>query len=541
MNWANKGKIAALILLAVFGLVWFEISASTPPWFDEFRHLSAAKSMIAWGKPIVVDTSSDVKRVIRYARGKVITYPVMFLYKHGLTQLAWMRLIPLVFVLLTLLFWVAYLSYRHRWNEEGTVLLLLFFLGQPMVLEQSTYLRMYAPLGLVFSIVSVCLWELKEAWKTKQFNLLCLLLTVLFLGMWVPKLDSWHNQQVPQLLLALFMLNQYGWKASVFWVRKPLYSLLFFMVLLWLAPMVVDVLNQWVPRMSMEWGIWMGYAFETYWDNVGGLIRFMLAVNFMLIGLRWIFTRPGPYDIFRWLYLSGLFSGIGLALFVPPKYIFFSRYFYLPIIAVTIGFTGMFVQQKDLRPWVKKFLITGYLLTGIFITFINFYFDRSNISVALSWLKENMRQGDVLLYYNPSYEADINIGRSVGHGTFVITSYKDIDKIIDFIQSSHARRVFFLMNNHYKFRDKLFEATTGVHREGVGNRISNFLNFDVAGDSVLPGLRSCDLKEFQAESAVLELKRLEEYPPVHAGNMHLNPYQKKIINFILGPKAPPWF
>ena len=76
----------------------------------------------------------------------------------------------MVFVLLTLLFWIGYLRYKKQLDAQGAAFLVLFFLGQPMVFEQAGFVRMYAPLGFVFSIATVCLWELKEAWGKAQMG-----------------------------------------------------------------------------------------------------------------------------------------------------------------------------------------------------------------------------------------------------------------------------------------------------------------------------------------------------------------------------------
>jgi len=515
MNLARKSKITlgALAVVAAFSIVWCIVSIVTPPWSDEPRNLAAAKGLAILGKPILWDFSTSQLSNVYYSRGMAINYPLAFLYKHGLHQLVWARLVPLAFVLLTLLFWIVYLRYKRRLDGTGIALLVIFFLGQPMVVEHAAYIRIYAPLGLVFSIASACLWELKDAWFLRRWGVFAGLAALCLLGIWIPQMDAWQAQHVPQLLLAAVMLNSRVWRVGTFFIRRPLWALLVFVVMLGLGSMLAPRLDGWISWMAQGWGINNDLSYETYWDNIAGLVRFFWAVNVMLVGLRWIFIKPDGRDFFRWLYLSGLLGGILLGLFTSPKYIFFSRYFYVPIIALTVGFAGM-CAQEDLKPFFKRSLIAGYLLMSLLFTFVNFYFGRSNMPVAMDWLKKNMGAHDCLLAYSPYFE--INGGAElVDANTYLLRDYRDnpdIDSVIDFILRPGVIHVYVLINDYYQFRDILYEKTTGSRRWAIKNRIADYLN-SLAGHEVLNTLRECSLKEFDPYDLAADLVELKKKPP----------------------------
>ncbi len=538
MSLQRKNELVTLSLwvIVAFGMVWWFVSAVTPPWCDEPRNLLAAQSLAVSGQPEIWDYSNDKPENFLYTRGLVITYPLAFLYKHHLTLLIWARAIPLVFVLLTLGFWVFYLRYKGLLDTGGTALLFLFFLGQPMVLEQASFVRMYAPLGLVFSILTICLWELKEACKAKRWGISLGLVVLFILGFWVPHLDSWQLQYIPHLVLALAMLNKPIWKWCIGWVRKPIWSLLFLISMIWIGPIGAILLNHVIPIWAHGFGIIIGRIYNTYWDNVAGMIRFLLAVNIMLIGLRWIYQKPDQQGLFRWLYLSGLLAGIFLAILTPPQYIYFSRYFYLPIITVTVGFAGMCAEELN-TPWVKRNLIIAYLVFSGLFTFVNFYYERSNLPVAVHWLKENMGPHDVLLYCNYFY--GLNDGEDIsGKNVYLITDI-DIDKVIDFVSAPGVGHVYFLLNNNFKFRNRLYAITTGRHRWAVRNQIADYLDYNVSGRQVLPGLRGCDLKEFEWRQVVAALDKLKVSVPSSMPVWRLSRWQRNIglsIEKLFGPQ-----
>jgi hypothetical protein len=532
MTLLRKSKIIMLAfgVVVAFGITWYRISAVTPPWGDEPRNLLVAKSLAITGEPVLWDYSNGLPINIHYTRGMAITYPLVFLYKHGLIQLIWARAVPLAYVLLTLFFWIGYLCYKKQLNATGVALLTIFFLGQPMVFEQSAFVRMYAPLGFVFSIVLVCLWGLKEAWKKRQGWIFAGLAAFCLLGLWVPKADSWQGEHIPLFLLALAMLNSYVWRACVFLIRRPVWALVVFIALLWLGPIIVIVINTWIPFIVKGFGISISRMYCTYWDNIGGLIRFFLAVNIMWWGLCWIFRSPDQRNFFSWLYLSGLLGGIFLGLFTPPQHIFFSRYFYLSIIAVTVGFAGMCVEKSP-EPWVKRALIAGYLLTSILFTFVNFHFERSNLPEAVRWLKKNMGQKDVLLYYNHFY--GLNDGEELAGDHVYPIKDRNIDKAIEFVSMPGIEHVYFLMNDNYKFRNILYKKTTGHDRWAVINPIADYLNSDVSGEEVLDSLWGCDLKRFEPQQVAVALTKLKENQLPRMPPWQLNFYQENVLRFMM--------
>jgi len=519
----------AIVILIAFGLIWYRVSSLTPPWSDEPRHFLTAKSLAVLGQPVLWDFSKGYPLEIRYTRGMVINYPLAFLYKHGFVHLAWARTIPLFFVLLTIGFWIVYFRYKIALNATGVALAAIFLLGQPMVLEQATFVRIYAPLGLAFSIVLACLWELRFSWIMKQrmssigFAALCLL------GVWIPIVDSWHVAHLLLLLPALVMLNSYVWKFCVRSIRKPVMLLLVFALLLRLGPVVIVALAKWIPRLAWGVGIHIdaGASYDTYWDNIFGLIRFFLAVNVMLIGLRWIHNDPDKRCVSRWLYFGGLASGVLLGLFAPPHYIFYSRYFYLSVIATTAGFAGMCVQE-NLKPRTQIFLIAGYLIASIAINYVNFNFDRSNSRMAMDWLKRNMESRDVLLSYSNFHDL-YGVEELTGPNTYMLKD-ENVDRVIKFVSAPGVGHVYFLMENNYKFKNLLSEGITGLRHWSAMNRLVEYLHSDVYGRPVLNGLWGCDLEMFEPHQVVIALKNFKKrshLPPTPLWQM--NPFQKNIL------------
>ncbi|GEM_PF-2073390 len=532
----NRKYFAGIILvLAIFIAVWAWVVVATAPWGDENFHLAAAAGLHYSGKADLWDIDknkiSDLTDNQDYNRGQIITRPTAFLMKISLNNMLLFHIIPLFFSLLTLGFWAWYAGRRMKFGLGAVMLLSIFILGQPIFLEEAAYLRAYSALGLFMSVAVIGLWEAREGFIRKRWAAVMWGGLAVMMAIVVPQLDHWQSQHILAIIFSALLLHDKVWQRTQKFLSNPRKVAFVAVPLLLLAPFAVIVIDQ------MMVGIKMGsrpmpLSFVTYWDNIAGLLRFMLALNVCLIGFKWLAQGLVKRSFWSWLYVSGILSGIFLALFLPLSHIFYSRFFYIHVLLGSIGFLGLFLE-KNPQPGLRRAMIAGYLVIGICFSGINFYYDRDNRQDGVVWLKENLKKNDILFAFSPQYM--FNNGEELIGRTYFIGRSADLEKVEEIIriaQNPGTGRIFFFCADFYQFKNRLYHWTTGGDRIFKYGDEVNYIYYAIPSESVLRNPRGFDIRIYDAAVLAEGLKTLREegfaerIPPV---SMH-----KKLIKGAFG-------
>ncbi len=512
----KKNPILILVLLVmVFAAVWAYLAGSLTGWSDELTHMSVAQGLLRTGTYTFINLDSgavsDYYPHGLYTRGRVISLMAEFFCRLLGFSLLSARFLPLLFTLLTFLVFAAYARWRHKLTWQLLLLAAVFFFGQAMVLEKSLYVRMYAPLALVLLLSLIVYWEgLKRFENGKKLPGILLMLAG-FALVSIPILDTWHYQQITVFFVAVFAglkVKNSSLLAFVFKNRRR--SLFIIAAVLISFPCVLLVLNSIVSRLPIGNRV-MGNNFITYWDNIAGFIRFIWGVNVCFWGILFLGRDEGKsreLEFFSWLFITGVISGVFTALYTSHNFIFYSRFFYLPVVLIVLGFP-ILLAKSGKKPEVIKKLTIAYVILNILLSFSTFYFDRSNIKEPVSWLKSNLNKDDLLFIF--SAELLVHGGAGLTSRAVIVPATKEpgeIRKILEIVNASRAENVYFLYTNHYELRDRLYFLTTGGLNRSPGADLFRYLRDNPDGQFVLKGLRGCGLKKFSRNQLISDLNAL---------------------------------
>ena len=259
------------------------------------------------------------------------------------------------------------------------------------------------------------------------------------------------------------------------------------------------------------------------WDNIAGFLRFLVVIN-VLIFFWWRMGRPNndERDFNSWLLSTGILSGILVALLMNHNFVFWSRFFYLPVGLVALGVSARMATIPSTYALTSALGI--YLVINASVSASTFYLDRSNIKKPINWLQANTSQQDVVLTLDaqlylhdgsdlcsrafsisgrqepvasPEDVEDVTIKRksfgylrSGGGSNPFITG----ESLSQFLNDNQASNVYFLYTDHHRFKNNLYRWTTTKKRTNDNDLFSLLKNGDV-GEDVISGLRGSGLKK----------------------------------------------
>lgn len=521
-------------VMGLFLLLWFVCARSFTGWGDEMAHMATAKGLVETGDYRTWALDEGRATPATYTRGLVITNLASLIYKMaGLSLLAF-RLIPLISVLLTFLTFAVYIRARHKASWEALAFAAIFFFSQTYIFEQSVYLRLYAPLGWLMVLSLILYWEAVVAFQKRRAVAGCGLLSLSIIVLALPTIDHWQVQHIAiyALGVVLTLPPVAGVIAGIDQKTSARTKVILGILVLVCSPFFVLLLDQIMGHLVVDAkGRVMGRHFVTYWDNVAGLVRYVLALNVCVLGFSWLrrdLIKARLFDFNSWLFFSGIVSGILIGLLNPHNHIFFSRFFYVSIVMAVLGFSQILLQPGFPRKAVRK-IVAVYLLFNAGLFAVNAYYERSNIREPISWLKSNLGADDLLLVYGS--ELELHGGEELLTRAYAVIPNQDpagIKQFIARIEKSGAGNIYFLYADHYEFRDRLYLWTTGLDRTPPTD-LFRYLKEAVPSRAVMPGLRTCDLVIFKKADLVASLQKLlqEGYPP------HFKAPEKRILKKIL--------
>jgi len=505
----SKSLLVLCAVLLTFLGIWYVLAANLTAWSDEITHLTVGKGLLLTGRPYGWNFDQGSLTGGQNTRGLLISHSVKFVYRMlGETMLD-VRLIPLGFTLLTFLLFVGYISKRHKSSIEHICLVGILFFGQSLILEKSLYVRFYAPLAFFVIAGLICYWEGLQSFKKKQYLHTTLLWSVSAGAMALPSLDDWQIQHIPIFLLALMLSSGSFVNHAIAFLKQHAKKVLFSCILFFLmAPFLVLLIDILLINLTVG-SHTLGISFVTYWDNIMGLIRYTWALNIVLMGTFFLIPKGKEaikWDFFSWLYSVGLISGIAFGLLNPHNFIFYSRFFYLPVVLTVLGFSGLFLKMFD-RSIIQKRIIITYLCLNFILSYTTFYYDRSNIVRPIQWLNTHLDTSVLLTF---SSELELHRGKTLIHKAHPIIAGQDVQeirRIIDVVAANPSKDVYFLYTDHYQLREALYRFTTGKVRTIPGDFFRHLKDV-IPGEKVIGETRGCGLLVYQKENLILALTQL---------------------------------
>lgn len=516
-----KRYIPIVLLAAVFAAAWYLLAANLTPWSDETTHLAVGKCLLEDGTYRCWDF--DAGKVLRgfykddlYIRAKIVSYLTKIAYQaFGVSALA-AKTVPLACTMLLFAVYAVYMRKRHNATPGHLSIAAVFFFAQSLVLEQSMYVRVYAPLALLQLIGLIAYWEGSNSFFEKKVFRASALWAVSLVTLAIPTIDTWQYLQLP--IFALAVLLDVAGRSKGFMERlernRPRLVRLAIACII-LAPCVTITLAALISRFPAGNRV-LGFTFFTYWDNIAGLARYLWAINICCIGLagRSAPERSSGLVFGRWLFLTGILSGLLLGLYEPHNCIFYSRFFYASTVFTVLGFAGLIgTLVPDAR--ARNRLIAVYVIANLLLSSAVFYYDRSNIKAPITWLRQHLKSDDVLIVFT-SY-LGLNGGEMLAERAYEISpsrDFNDVRKLMDRIKASPGENVYFLYTDHYENRNVLYAWTTGQDRNPPSD-LFRYLKSGLAGEKVMAGLRGCGLIRYDKTALLAALQGLlvKGYPP----------------------------
>ncbi len=537
--------VLTLAAVATFIAVWYVLAGHLAGWQDEFFHLGAAKGLLLTGNPFQV-AFHQCQAVFQeqYVRSQAITQWTAWAFQIFDVSIRSARVVPLLFTVATWLLYVVYTNWRGYSNWKQTLLVTILFFGQTMVLEMSLFIRHYAPLLFFLLLSLISIWEASMYWREgkKFWTIPWLLVAVLAFGYSAP----WHLIQFPLFALAIFLL----WFAMHekpfvgvlwrWWGRLESFSQggkISVKVALGIAVLATMLL---FPRVLDTFGADTLGAIRVYltpWDNVIGLLRFLIVVN-VLVLLWWQTGRQQSAhpNFHNWLLSTGVMSGIFIAVMMNQHWIFYTRYLYLSAAIATLGASFAITSLPTNQTMVAGIAI--FLIFNGLISTTTFRLANSDVKSGIAWLNQNIEEPDIVLEFRSRLayhggerlcgqiipienvaviDVDSAEAQSLSLGTIshirnrsatLIQGeyrYMDGDKLLSLLEDNPSSNIYFLYVDSHEFRGKLYRWTTGRERN-VGNDLYSLLRSDGIGEPVIPGQNSGGLRRLDAAKLIVALE-----------------------------------
>ncbi len=535
--WRNTILLMAAVI-AVFLIVWSYAAATMSPWSDEQTHLAVAKSLLHNGQYVTWDFDRGQETQRPYIRGRFISQAAAFLSAQGHDFVFGPRLLALFATLLTYGIALWYLFFRLKLPFVFAGIFTILFFVQSMILEKSLYVRCYAPLATTVLLTMIGIWEANSFYQAGQRRKAALCAGGALLFLLLPTLDNWQIQQLGLFVFAAVILwapaarllkRSLAWSVRRWWVVLGL-------IILFL-PIGVIMLDLIMSHLKTANRV-MGPSFVTYWDNGMGLLKFGLAANLCFWGIGLFIRQPHhqvKWTFSQWLLCVGLISGILIGLLDPHNFTFFSRYFYISVVLGVIGFAGLLAEKADMK--FAKTCIMVYLLCNLCVGVVNLYYDRSNIKESISWVKQHLKQDDLLLGFDCLLE--LNNGQALIPRIQMISNSQDLNEVRALADKVKAAKgeVYFLFTDFYQFRDFLYRATTASDYHAPVS-IFWFLKDAPGHEVVTSGQRGHGLLRFNKEMLVDALIKLEhdQFPENPVISIHKQ-ILKKVLTSLKLPSS----
>ena len=494
-------------VLAVFALftgVWFVLAGNLTTWSDEITQIATAKGILQTGnpftgKPFIVFfdhcaqlLSSQYHRAVEVSRLTALSYEI---FGDSITAA---RLVPFAFTIATWLLFIGYTRWRGYSSGPQILVVTILFFGQSMILEKSLFVRMYAPMLFFLVLSLIAVWEAVIYWRARKLPLAIAALGLAVVSMGITA--GWHLLQFAIFALAVAFLGmmirrippkyllQRGWNQLASLPGTWRYLGIAFLVLaaagtMTVAPQVINVLGAELVGLPK--------VFSTPWDNLFGLLRFLLVTNVLLV-LWWRRSQSpdSDRDFNSWILDVGVISGLLVALLMNHSLVFYTRFFYLSAALVTLGVSGMIVGLPSKQHVAAALGI--YVVVNAFLSVITFQFDRDNSKSAINWLESNSSEQDIVLTFggglelnsgspvcgrtesiynfqreDGSSDSSLGVGGIITHARRAAeSSYPFItgDQLIGMLDSNPDADVYFMYTDGDHFRDTLFSWTTGRSR-----------------------------------------------------------------------------
>lgn len=541
-NTTIKFGFATIAVAVSFIISWYWLADNLTAWSDEIAHLAAAKGIQITGQPFTVIFDQCARLTAdQYHRGFEISQMTAWSYNIWGESLAAARSVPLMFTIGTWLLYIVYTRWRGYSSGKQIFVMTVIFFGQSMVLEKALYVRIYAPLLFFLLLSLIAFWESLNSWQSRKFLWLAGWLAVAIVSLACTR--NWHLIQFAIAGLSMVLLwlsayhtpaigllrKSYTWLTSLPAGTKYLaisVLAIFFVGTITLAPRLVDLLGSEVIGFQIGFSFGRGYISPVFlipWDNIAGLLRFLLAINVLII-YWWKVgkTPPADRDFNSWLLSTGILSGILIALLMNHNFVFWSRFFYPSVGLVVLGASATLAAIPN--TYGIALVIGIYLLINTAISISTFHFDRSNIQEGIKWLQSNTDQQDAILTFNaqlyihggndlcsrafsingrqeavqnPSHLENVSINRNAfgylqsgGGSSPFITG----DALNQFLNDNPDTDMYFLYTDHHGFRNDLYSWTTTKKRTNENNLFHLLKSKDV-GETVIAGLRGSGLKK----------------------------------------------
>jgi len=553
-------RISSAVIVIAIGFIasWYWLADSLPAWSDEIAHLATAKGILLTGEPFTVLFDQCARLTDdQYHRGLEISRMTAWSYDLWGESLVAARSIPLIFTMATWLLYVVYTRWRGYSSGKQIFIMTVLFFGQSMVLEKALYVRIYAPLLFFLLLSLIAVWESYNSWSNRKFLWACGWLAVALLSLAFTR--NWHLIQFAIIGLSVILLwltayytpaidllrKSWAWVASLPAGRKyPAIAILvlFFAGSITLAPRLVDLFGSEIVGLQVSFSFGRGYISPVFlipWDNIAGLIRFLLVINVLII-YWWKVdrTRQGERDFNSWLLSTGILSGILVAVLMNHNFVFWSRFFYPSVGLVVLGASAKLSAVPN--TYALASVIGIYLVINAAVSASTFHLDRSNIQEGISWLQTNTGQQDAVLTYNA--QLSIHGGSDLCDRAFSINGRQEAvenpedlenvtidrdafgylrsgggsdpfiegDALSQFLDDNPDSEVYFLYTDAHRFRNDLYRWTTTKNRKNDHN-LFELLKNGAVGEDVISGLRGSGLKRID-RTKLTEALAIRNFP-----------------------------
>lgn len=283
--------------------------------------------------------------------------PIMGTYSHEIRMYSWSCL------LVTLMAIYAYRFYKKVKNKESTKKELILF---GIFSISSCYIHYYALVtaGLINLYLLIYLIKNKKEAK-KEFRNFLILATVQII------------LYIPWLIYFAGQLKHVG---GGFWIS-------------------IGPINTTVEVLSFQFRRQLDTVFSMNWYTITSLVVAVLIYIYLIY--RAYISKKENEDIKPALLSTSVYIGVILSVLIASiiSPILFSRYLF--VITGLYIFTIAFFMAKEKRKWITITIITVISLMGIGSTIKNIQINYNSSNMKqIEYLKENLQEGDIIIYSN---------------------------------------------------------------------------------------------------------------------------------------------
>ncbi len=474
LNFKENKSLSSTLLIVMMALVFF-VAASlfmnlrNPPWGDEGFHTGTANGLMKVNDfYLAVDPKENIKASnMYYVRGKLVSLLTYASFKTLGMNIVYPRIFVLLTSLLTLLLFLIYIRKKLNASNNEIILSSLMYLGAGFVLEDSIYLRFYTFYNFAFLLAFILLWETYQNYLSGKIKWTYIGLALIALI--IPTVDDWQKIHFVYLILAVIILKGEKYRPKIIekcqyiFKHKKIWLILGLAIGILFLPIIPNAADKVLMRLvKIGNRPYAGY-YHDYWDNIFGSVRFIFAANILLFLFFKVIKKDSiKWDFYHLLFVSGAISGIMIGLFTPHNHIFYSRYFLLSIMAMSLASGPLILNYFDAKKITSLVLI--YLSFNICYTYLNFKFDKSDIGLGFEWIKNHpeVERKSIISDWRYYWHNDFDESQII-----VIKDNSDLDqakKLKAQIESLPYNEFYFLFINEYELKEDLYYFFTNEIR-----------------------------------------------------------------------------